>query len=434
MRLLTMLLAFALAAAGGALAQPVPRAAIPPLNIDGLPASVRDVLRQLYDAAKGRPNDPAAVGRLAMFLHAYEQRRAAEVCYRIARELDPRSALWAYLSAIVHEDLGEHQAAAEAFRHALQLNDELLPARLRLADSLIEAGDLAAAQAEFAALVRSFPELAAAHYGLGRLSALEGDQQGAAAHYRRAVELAPQFGAAHYALALAYRNAGSADRAEPHLEAYRKFGARKAFVRDPMMEQVRAMRRTARDLLDESARLEEAGRLSEAIALQVKALDLDPTVAQAHVNLIALYGRTGETGKAEAHYRAALTLDADLPDAHYNYGVLLLSLGRVQEAAAAFHRTLASDPFHAAAHNNIAALHARARRYAEAAAHYREALSNDPLHPTARLNLGRVLMLLGKPREAAGVLTAALAQAERRGDAALAATIRKELQKAEGRL
>jgi tetratricopeptide (TPR) repeat protein len=367
---------------------------------EGLPATVRAELERAYETARARPRDPSAVGRLAMILHAYDQLWLANGCYRAARQLDLRSLSWAYLSGVVQAELGDHAAAGAAFREALQIDREYLPARLKLAESLMRAGDLEASRAEYEALVRQFPELALAHHGLGHLLSVQGNRAAAAEHYRRAVELVPQFGAARYALALAYRDLGLGDRAQTHLAAYRAYGNRRPALRDPLLEHVRSMKGTARDLVEEAARLGRAGRLDESIALHLKALEVDPTAAQAHVNLISLYGRTGRPDKAEEHYRAVLRLEANLADAHYNYGVLLAASGRHADAAAVFRKALDVNPFHAQAHNNLGGILAQQGRLDDAAAHYRQAIANDPQHRAARFNFGRVLVASGRYPEA----------------------------------
>jgi tetratricopeptide (TPR) repeat protein len=264
----------------------------------------------------------------------------------------------------------------------------------------MSAGDLDRSQAEYEGLVRDFPELALAHYGLGRLLANRGQRSAAIAHYQRAVDLEPQFGQAHYALALACRDQGADDRAKVHLDAYRQFGTRRPQPPDRLLDQIRALKGTGRDLLAEGVRLGRAGLLREAIAMHLEAVAADPADAQAHVNLISLYGRTGQTSKAEEHYRAALAVGGSLAEAHYNYGVLLVSGGRDDAAAEAFRQALAVDPFHAQAHNNLAALLAAQGRLEEAVVHYRQALANDPQHRAARMNLARVLLALRQPREA----------------------------------
>jgi tetratricopeptide (TPR) repeat protein len=375
--------------------------ALPVLALASLPARVRDHLQTLYDEALASTLDASAAGRLAMALHAQEQFQSAHVAYRRARHLEPGSFAWTYLDALVLAKLGDLAGAASSLRQALTLEPSYLAARVALADALMQTGQLESARAEYLALISDHPELAIAHYGQGRVAAMLGDSAGALERYRTSVELVPQFGAAHYALALAYRDAGLADRATTHLEQYRRLGARRPVPPDPIMDRVKAFRSTARHLIVDGARLEEEGRIDESITLQLKALEADPTAAQAHVNLISLYGRTGRVEEAERHYRLALGLQGDHGGAHYNWGVLLAGSRRLDKAAAAFRSALEVDPFHPQAHNNLATLLAGRGKLTEAAAHYQQAISNDPSHRLARFNLGRVLVALGRPREAA---------------------------------
>lgn len=377
-----------------------PDAALPALTLDSLPDNLRRNIHTLLAEAQTRPQDSRAVGHLAMALHAHEQLQSASAGYRRARHLDSTSFEWAYLEGLVHARLGNFAAAAASLQDALSLDSAYLPARVALADALVQGGQLYAARAAYLALVRDYPELAVAHYGCGRVAAMLGDNAAALARYRKSVELAPQFGAAHYALALAYRNAGRRDRAVGHFDEYQRLGARHPVPVDPVLERVNAFRWTARHLIGEGARLDAAGRLDESIALHVKALEAEPTAAQAHVNLISLYGRKGERDLAQRHYYAALKLQGDHAGAHYNWGVLLAGAQSPDEAADAFRRAVAVNPFHPQAHNNLAALLAGQGKLEEAATHYKHALSNDPGHRLARFNLGRVLVAVGRPREA----------------------------------
>jgi tetratricopeptide (TPR) repeat protein len=373
---------------------------LPRLTFTAVPQPVRVRLDEAYAAARADPRDPAAVGRLGMLLHAYEQYRSAQFCYRRARELALRSFAWTYLSAVVEEELGEHREAIALFRRAAELDPGYWPARLRLAEALSAAGDLDRSQTEYERLVRDYPDLALAHYGLARLLRQRGARTASIAAFERAVELEPPFGPAHYGLALAYRDAGDGDRAQTHLDAYRQFGTRQPRPADPLLDQIGALKGTGRELLAEGVRLGRAGLLSQAIAVHLRAVAADPGDAQPHVNLISLYGRTGQNDKAEEHYRAALSAGGSLAEAHYNYGVLLASARRYERAAEAFRQALEIDPFHPSAHHNLAALLAADGKLDEAAAHYRQALANDPQHRGARANLGRILVAMGQPRQA----------------------------------
>jgi tetratricopeptide (TPR) repeat protein len=375
--------------------------ALPVLALAALPARVRQHLQTLYDEALASTLDASAAGRLAMALHAQEQFQSAHVAYRRARHLEPDSFEWTYLDALVQAKLGDLAGAARSLRQALTLDPAYLAARVTLADALLQTGQLETARAEYLALLGDYPELAIAHFGQGRVAAMLGNAAEALERYRKSVELAPQFGAAHYALALAYRDAGLEDRAVAHLEAYRRLGARRPVPSDPLLERVNAFRSTARHFIVEGTRLDRENRIDESIAVHLNALEADPMAAQAHVNLISLYGRKGEHDSAKRHYRAALQLQGDHAGAHYNWGVLLAGARRFDEAADAFRRALEVNPFHPQAHNNLATLVAGQGKLTEAATHYQQALSNEPGHRSARFNLARVLVALGRPREAA---------------------------------
>lgn len=335
-----------------------------------------------------------------MLLHAYDQYEAAATCYDRARELSPATFAWAYLAGVARSELSAYDKAIPALQRARDLDGSSLAARLRLADVLFGSGDLAGSLAEYRSVLTAYPELALAHYGAGRALYGEGKTTDALQEYHAAVTLAPAFGAAHYALALAYRDEGSPVLATEQLAAFRQVGTRKPVFPDPLMDEVRTLRGTARELIVRAAQMGRAGRLDEAIALHLEALAADPNSAQAHVNLISLYARTGRPELAERHYRDALRLGSSLADAHYNFGVLMASQGRDQDAAWAFQRALDIDPFHARAHNNLGALLARAGNRNEALQHFREALASDPQYTTARFALGRVLVDLGRPADA----------------------------------
>jgi tetratricopeptide (TPR) repeat protein len=373
----------------------------PALTFTHLPVSARRPLEEAYERAKASPRDAARAGELAMRLHAHEQLASARTWYGTAQMLERRTMAWPYLTAVTHAAEGDPAAAIPFFRRALEIDPAYAPARLGLADALRQAGDPAASAEQYMVLVRTFPELAAAHYGLGQVASKSGDPGAAAAHYERALELAPQFGAAHYAIALVYRDLGKADLARAHIERHRQWGTRRPVPADPVLGRVAALKLSARDLLADAAAAAADGRVDASIVQHLAVIKTDPdAAAQAHVNLVALYGRTGDHQKAEAHYRAALALGSSLADAHYNYGVLLAADKRDREALEAFARALEVNPFHAQAHYNLGSLLARQRRFDEAASHFRQALANDPAHRGARFNLARTLSALGRPREA----------------------------------
>jgi tetratricopeptide (TPR) repeat protein len=103
------------------------------------------------------------------------------------------------------------------------------------------------------------------------------------------------------------------------------------------------------------------------------ALELNPKMAAAHLNLGKLYHDAGSLEKAEAHYRAALEGDPGDPAPHFNLGVLMEDLKRSQEALRAYREAIQLDPSFADAHYNLGLLCESMGRKAEAVAHFRTA-------------------------------------------------------------
>lgn len=107
----------------------------------------------------------------------------------------------------------------------------------------------------------------------------------------------------------------------------------------------------------------------EARRAYLQALSLDPSLADAHVNLGRLYHEESDFIRAEAEYRAALGGGSGAPVAHYNLGVLLEERGRVDEAAAAYRKALDGDPGCADAHYHLALIFEAQGKKTEAIKH-----------------------------------------------------------------
>jgi tetratricopeptide (TPR) repeat protein len=87
-----------------------------------------------------------------------------------------------------------------------------------------------------------------------------------------------------------------------------------------------------------------------------RALELDPQLAEAHVNWGCLEHEAGRLAEAEGHYRAALAIRPDDATAAFDLAVVLEDLGRAGEARAAYEAVLALDADCADAHFNLARL------------------------------------------------------------------------------
>jgi tetratricopeptide (TPR) repeat protein len=379
---------------------PVVLLALPPLPLDALPTAVRERVAAAYQKAEADPGSADASGTVAMLLQAYDQFDVAEAWYGRAQQLDPAAFDWAYLLGVVQAERGRNDDAARSLRDAAEKQPRYLPARLKLGEVLLARGEVDASAALYDEMLKEYPEVPQAHYGRGRVDAVRGRPAAAVERFRRATELFAGFGAAYYALGLAYRDLGQAEDARSALQLYEAHRLEAPPLDDPVLARVRQLKTGALARLAEGVRLGQAGDIEGSIREHEAALASDASLAQAHANLISLYGRAGRWDKAEEHYRAAAALAPGLAEAHYDYGVGLVQQRRPREAAEAFARALAINPNYPAAHNNLGNMLEAEGRSAEAEIHYRAAIANDPTYRLARFNLARLLVAQRKHAEA----------------------------------
>jgi tetratricopeptide (TPR) repeat protein len=373
-----------------------------------LPA-IRNQVREAELAARAHPLQAGPVGKFGMVLDAYEQFEAAEACYRRAAVLDPLSFAWTYNLASVELQQGEYDIAARDFGRARQLDPRSLVAEIHQGESLLGAGDWNESAKIFGDVLKDDPRSATALYGLGRALGAQGKHAEAIPALLQACDLYPNYGAAHFALASIYRKLGDRERAEKQIALY---GANQLSVPpldDSTRSAVASLDLSANSRLRRSAEMERAGDLQGAVVETKKALEVDPSDVQAHINLIILYGKLGEAQESEAQFKQAVALNPNRADAYYNYGVLLFGSNRIPEAEQAFRRAIEINPHYAESHHNLGLLLEREGRTPESAKEYRLALEDRPDYRLAHYHLARLLVSQGHYAEAVTHLLETLA-------------------------
>jgi tetratricopeptide (TPR) repeat protein len=122
---------------------------------------------------------------------------------------------------------------------------------------------------------------------------------------------------------------------------------------------------------------------SEAIAVYLKVLDMDPTHAAAHINLGTLYYNRQDYALAERHYRSAIEIDPRYALAYFDLGNVLDETGRVQEAIATYKTAIQLAPTYADAHYNLALAYEKVHEPRKALQHWRAYLKLDTAGPWA---------------------------------------------------
>ena len=348
----------------GLLAQALPE--LPPLTVENFGPAVRGQAQKAYNEARARPRDAEANGRLGMVLQTYEQYELAATLYERARSLAPAEFRWLFFWAIVQASLGKRTEATAALKEAMGRRPDHLPAQVRLADLLLAACQMGESQRLYQAILQKTPGSVFAHYGLGRIKVAGRDLAAAVEHFRRACELSPHYGAAHYALASAYRDLGQTAQASEHFALHQKDSLTRPALDDPLLDAVMELNVGSTEPLKKATNFEAEGQLEQAAVEYERALEINPKLANANVNLIIVYAKLGQVVKAEKRYRLAVEINPNLAEAHYHFGVLLTKQARYEEDASAFQRSLEINPFYAESHHNYGVLLEREGWFAEA--------------------------------------------------------------------
>ena len=120
-----------------------------------------------------------------------------------------------------------------------------------------------------------------------------------------------------------------------------------------------------------------------------KALELDSTLAEAHVLLGMLaFVHEHDVGAFEREVQRALELNPKSVEAHRQNGLRLMYLGKLDESLAAFQRAIEIEPLSLPCNINYATALIYAGRIAEGEAHFKKTLEISPDAWLAHYNLG----------------------------------------------
>lgn len=106
-----------------------------------------------------------------------------------------------------------------------------------------------------------------------------------------------------------------------------------------------------------------------ARAAYQQAIEADPDMSDAYVNLGRLLHDTGDIEEAVRRYREALERAPDDPVVHYNFALVLEDAGDMRAARMHYHEAVEIDPSFADAHFNLGRLLERIGRRSQALRH-----------------------------------------------------------------
>ncbi len=250
--------------------------------------------RRLYEEALALdPDDTRIELNLALvLLDLEESREAIERLMRIIAR-DSGNALAHYNLGVALSASQDPNGAVQHLKRAVDIDPELIGARLALAEALLALGKREAAELELQNVITRNRWIAEAWDMLGLIAAEQRDWNLARSHHLRALSLEPYRAASHYNIGIV---------------------------------------------------LQESGQLKEAAAAYSAALKIEPQDAEAHNNLGLVYAAAKLYEKAVDEHRKALDLQPFYAEAAHNLGLAYAALGRNLAAAEAFGLALKIQP------------------------------------------------------------------------------------------
>jgi TolB-like protein len=141
----------------------------------------------------------------------------------------------------------------------------------------------------------------------------------------------------------------------------------------------------------------------KAEAAARKALELDPTLAEAHVPLgYSQLVYEWNLPEARKEFERALQLRPEYATAHQFYGYYLTAIGKLDEAIAERNRALELDSISPLLHSALGEAFYHARRFDVSIEQNKQALELDPSYAIALVNIGRAYEQMGMHQQARG--------------------------------
>ena len=384
------------------------------------------------------------------------------------RQAHPKSILVAYWHGRVLDALGEREAAAKAYRGAIEQKDEsdpmLVEAYIALALLENQQGRAEAAIATLNAARKRFPSTPAIHRAVGDVALTQGRYGEAKAEFEQALALDTDDLAARFRLGSALRRDSKFDAAikvfdqvaavdaefpglalergllfeaagktEEALKQYET--ARAKAPNDPdlllrvgcgyaaagrtkdaeeLLRKVLALRPTSAETQHCLGRalLAEGSRLADALRLLERAAELDPHRAEYFLYVGWAANEAGNMAKAQRALDEAIKLDQGLADAFWQRGVLRSRQNAVKDAVTDLTRALALRPTRYEAHAALADAYYDLGREPLALEQWAKAVEAKPENATWRFRYGKLLAANHKNELAKLHLGQALALAE----------------------
>lgn len=329
-----------------------------------------DAVRVLREGLNTSPDSLPIADELSVVLMLLSRNEEAYAVFdlALARHQDDLPTQLLFLHALI----GSHsEKAPELARKILAAHPDHWEALYLNAVLEAREGDFAAARAHLERSVALNPASDQAQHQLGAVLASLGDLPAARLHLEKAIALGDNQPEVQYDLAKVLQRLGDTAHAEERLDIYRKLkkaqsertqAAGKAEVGDEAMAAGDATKAVMlyKEAIDAnpdepllfyklSKAFDKAGELDGEKAALRRAIELNPNLAEAQIQMGFLAARAGDSGRAEGYFRAAVQASPSLVVGWINLAATLASEAKWDDAKQALGRALDIDPDNAQA-------------------------------------------------------------------------------------
>ena len=327
----------------------------------------------------------------AVRLHEQGKLDEAEAVYRRLLEINPEHTDLLHLLGMIAMRKKSFDSAIELLYKAVRLSPGTDAYEFTLAQALQDAGHPKEALEHYRSVLARNDAYPETYHNMGIIYRFEGDTAEARRLFQKAVEMRPDFASAYVNLALSERDEGDSDKAMALLD--------RAVEADPAYAEAYAQRAVTHRL---------AGRFEQALEQYEKALSLSDNPV--YLNGIGItFERLDRPDDAFHAYCRAIELDPSFADAYNNRANVYVKFGKHWQAEDDYKKAVRLDPQFASAYNNLGALLYDHERFEEALECYRKAFIINPKQAETCSNLAMAVKEAGDPAEAVGLYFNALA-------------------------
>ncbi|WP_156486849.1 tetratricopeptide repeat protein, partial [Prochlorococcus sp. MIT 1303] len=310
-------------------------------------------------------------------------------------------------------EIGDNNAAIEAFKGSIQLDGSFLTAWGNLGNALKGEGRLKEAIQATQKVLDLEPNNPTAHMNLGLIHKDLGELEQALTSTLTSLELQPDNPTGHMNLGLIYQELGQLDQAltstlkslelkPDNPAAHMNLGGIYKDLGE--LEQVLTSTLKSLELQPDNPTghmnlgliYQELGQLDPALASTLKSLELQPDNPTAHMNLGGIYKELGQLDHALASTLKSLELKSDSPAALTNLGGIYQELGELDQALTSTLKSLELKPDNPTANMSIGSIYKDLGQLDQALASTLKSLELQPDNPAAHMNLGAIYQDLGK--------------------------------------